>query len=539
MENEVGKLSLNILKKPMVATLVIAFCMAMIGLGLFLEGQNVFWMGFWAIAAFYALVFYVGAKAAQRGNTDNEDDVMLAGRSMPLILATFTMSATWIDGGYINGTAEFTANKDYGLMWVQAPWGYALSLIIGGLFFARKMRRYGFRTMLDPLTQRYGQRMTAVLFIPALLGEIFWTATILTALGMTFSVVTDLSPEMAIIISAVVCLAYTAVGGLWAIAYTDVLLIVTIVLGLTCVVVNALPSVGGLTAAWAFYQEKMGALASPFPNSAVLGNATWSWWDSAILLVLGGIPWQVYFQRVLSSRNERTASNLSILGGFFCFIVAIPAVLIGVIGYVTTQQGGWAAFGVEAPVPASIAPFVMRYLTHPVVATLGLGAIAAAVLSSVAASVLSAASMAGWNVIKPLRKHTTTQQLSSILKWNILLIGGVATILALKVQSVYTLWVLCSDFVFCLLFPALLCALFDPKANKAGALAGFLVAAFLRFGGGEAAFGIQPYLPYPTDANGLILIPFKTIAMLSGLVTLVVVSRLTQRKYPAQVLRVC
>jgi len=59
------------------------------------------------------------------------------------------MSATWVGGGYINGTAEFTATDGYGLMWVQAPWGYAMSLIIGGLFFARTMRRYEFKTMLE------------------------------------------------------------------------------------------------------------------------------------------------------------------------------------------------------------------------------------------------------------------------------------------------------------------------------------------------------------------------------------------------------
>ncbi|MDI5789790.1 hypothetical protein PO124_19540 [Bacillus licheniformis] len=42
-----------------------------------------------------------------------------------------TMAATWVGGGYINGTAESTYSD--GLIWAQAPWGYALSLIIGGI----------------------------------------------------------------------------------------------------------------------------------------------------------------------------------------------------------------------------------------------------------------------------------------------------------------------------------------------------------------------------------------------------------------------
>ena len=39
--------------------------------------------------------------------------------------------ATWVGGGYINGTAEVIYDKDLGLVWAQAPWGYALSLVIG------------------------------------------------------------------------------------------------------------------------------------------------------------------------------------------------------------------------------------------------------------------------------------------------------------------------------------------------------------------------------------------------------------------------
>lgn len=38
--------------------------------------------------------------------------------------------------------------------------------------------------MLDPFQQLYGERMGGLLFIPALMGEIFWSAAILSALGM-------------------------------------------------------------------------------------------------------------------------------------------------------------------------------------------------------------------------------------------------------------------------------------------------------------------------------------------------------------------
>ncbi|XP_031559865.1 high-affinity choline transporter 1-like, partial [Actinia tenebrosa] len=56
------------------------------------------------------------------------------------------------------------------------------------------------------------------------------------------------------------------------------------------------------------------------------------WIDHAMLLVFGGIPWQVYFQRVLACKTPAKAQFLSFAGAFGCVIMTIPAVLIGAIG---------------------------------------------------------------------------------------------------------------------------------------------------------------------------------------------------------------
>lgn len=68
------------------------------------------------------------------------------------------------------------------MVWCQAPFGYALSLIIGCHFFVNPMRKQGYITMLNPLQNLYGERMSGLLFLPALCGEIFWIAAILSAL---------------------------------------------------------------------------------------------------------------------------------------------------------------------------------------------------------------------------------------------------------------------------------------------------------------------------------------------------------------------
>lgn len=84
-----------------------------------------------SIVLFYLLILGVGIWAARKkeAGNDSEEEVMLAGRSIGLFVGIFTMTATWVGGGYINGTAEAIYTK--GLVWCQAPFGYALSLVFG------------------------------------------------------------------------------------------------------------------------------------------------------------------------------------------------------------------------------------------------------------------------------------------------------------------------------------------------------------------------------------------------------------------------
>ncbi len=97
--------------------------------------------------------------------------MVLAGRGLPLGIGVITMTATWVGGGYLSGTAEATYSG--GLWRAQAPWGYALSLVFGGLCFAPTMRRLGFTTMLDPFERRYlrGYRWGSVCHWGGLVGS--------------------------------------------------------------------------------------------------------------------------------------------------------------------------------------------------------------------------------------------------------------------------------------------------------------------------------------------------------------------------------
>lgn len=235
------------------------------------------------IIFFYVIIILIGIWASRkRKNNDNgEEEIMLAGRSIGLFVGIFTMTATWVGGGYINGTAE--AIYTSGLIWCQAPFGYAMSLILGGIFFAGPMRKQGYVTMLDPLQDRFGEKMGGLLFLPAFCGEVFWAAGILAALGATISVVINMDHSTSIIGSAFVAVAYTLIGGLYSVAYTDVIQLFCIFIGLWICIPFA----------WTNENVAEISLQSVDWVGHLEPKQIGFYIDYGLLLMFGGIPWQV------------------------------------------------------------------------------------------------------------------------------------------------------------------------------------------------------------------------------------------------------
>ncbi len=477
-----------------------------------------------AIAGFYGLVLAIGLRAAQiERRNDSTSNLLLAGRSMPLWIGIFTMTATWVGGGYINGTAEAVYSANQGLVWAQAPWGYALSLILGGLLFARPMRRAGYTTLLDPFAERYDRRVAAILFLPALLGEVFWSGAILLALGTTFATVFHLPFEGSVVISAAVAVGYTLCGGLWSVAWTDVAQLLLIAVGLALAVPFAFGEAGGVAHVTRVYWQQMPA----FPR----GPQLWAWFDAALMLVLGGIPWQVYFQRVLACRTPGDAAQLSVGSGIASLLMAVPAVGLGMVAAVID----WSAVGVDPPSSdAVVLPYALKHLAPPLVALLGLGAISAAVMSSVDSSILSASSLFTWNVYRPWFPLASDRRLRITLRITVVVVGTLATILALRLQSVYALWFLCADLAYVILFPQLVMALFARRTSSTAALAGAAVGLFVRLSGGVAELGIPAWYDHPwQDALGETL-PVRTVAMLVSWLTIALVARIPGADKPAR-----
>lgn len=204
-----------------------------------------------------------------------------------------------------------------------------------------------------------------------------------------------------------------------------------------------------------------------------------------------------------------------------------------------------------------ILPMVLQYLTPDFVSFFGLGAVSAAVMSSADSSVLSASSMFARNIYKlifrqnvivtssdelfifsnnflMISNHFSIFQASEmeiiwVMRVSIIVVGILSTVMALTIPSIYGLWSMCSDLVYCILFPQLLMVVhFKHHCNTYGSLAAYIMAFFIRLTGGEPLLGLPPLIKYPGYDGEMQLFPFRTLAMVLSLCTLVGVSWFTK-----------
>ncbi|XP_063237409.1 high-affinity choline transporter 1-like isoform X2 [Bacillus rossius redtenbacheri] len=470
----------------------------------------VFVTGLVGILVFYLAVLAVGIWAGTKQKNSGEEEVMLAGRSLGMFVGVLTLVSTWVGGGYINGTAEVMFTS--GLAWCQVPIGYSLSLLIGMLLFVRPMRDARYITMLDPFQAKYGSRVGGLLYLPALLGDVFWVGAILNALGSSLMVILELDMMSSVIVSTVFAAAYTMAGGLYSVTYTDVLQLVCIIFGLVLSVPFAYlhPAVSREVVA---ETDWMGTL-----ETADVGT----WVDSGLLLMFGGIPWQGYFQRILSIKSTFSAQMLSLAAMFGCMVMAVPPAFIGVLARATEWD---KVDGYNRNVTTSegeiILPLVLRFLTPGWVSFFGLGAISAAVMSSADSSILGSSSMFSRNIYKlAVRPKASEREVLWVLRIAVVFVSTLSAVVALTVGSVYYLSYLCSDLVYVILFPQLLLVVhWADGVNTYGCLASYVVGLLVRLLGGEKGLGVPVVLrfPYYDAATDTQRFPFKTLAMLCAL----------------------
>ncbi|MBT9455320.1 MAG: sodium:solute symporter family protein [Burkholderiaceae bacterium] len=266
----------------------------------------------------------IGLWAAKR--VKNTADFAIAGRNLPLVMIITTTFATWFGAETVMGIpAKFINSGLNGV--IEDPFGAGTCLILVGVFFAAKLYKMSLLTISDYYRERYGRAVEVVCSLIIILSYLGWVAAQVAALGLVFNLLSGgaISVPMGMVIGTVSILAYTLFGGMWSVAVTDFIQMIILVVGLGVLAVYAGNMAGGA--------DKVIALASSkdlfrfFPEPSF--NEIVFFIAAAITMMLGSIPQQDVFQRVMSANNVQAATKGPVIGGIFYILFAfVPMFLI-------------------------------------------------------------------------------------------------------------------------------------------------------------------------------------------------------------------
>jgi Na+(H+)/acetate symporter ActP len=196
------------------------------------------------VIAYLLSTLLIGVYAGTRVKTSN--DFALAGRSLPLIMVITTTFATWFGAETVLGISAKFVTGGLGSV-VEDPFGASMCLIFVGIFFAGKLYKMNLLTIGDFYRQRYGKTVEILCSVAIILSYLGWVAAQITALGLVFSIVSQgaISPEVGMAIGTLSILIYVMFGGMLAVAWTDFIQMITLVIGLSIIAYIASEAAGG------------------------------------------------------------------------------------------------------------------------------------------------------------------------------------------------------------------------------------------------------------------------------------------------------
>jgi Na+/proline symporter len=419
----------------------------------------------WFVITYWILSVGIGLYAATR--VHNTRDFAIAGRGLPFYMVTATVFATWFGSETVLGIpATFLKEGLHGV--VADPFGASMCLILVGLFFAAPLYRMNLLTIGDFYKKKFGRSVEVLTTIAIVISYLGWVGAQITALGLVFNVVSggEISKLAGMWIGSGTILIYTFFGGMWAVAVTDFLQMIIIVVGMLFIGHEISGQVGGVSVVvqHAAQAGKFEFWPAPDAKEIIAFAAAW------MTMMFGSIPQQDVFQRVQSSSTERIAVWGAVFGGGLYFVFAFVPMFLA---YSATLIDPKMVSGLIDTDPQMILPtLVMRHA--PMFAqVMFFGALLSAIKSCASATLLAPSVTFSENILKPMLAHRLSdRRMLNLMRGVTVAFTIIVTLYAMNSKaSIFKMVENAYQITLVMAFIPLLAGVFWKRSTKQGALA--------------------------------------------------------------------
>lgn len=397
----------------------------------------------------------------------NTSDFAIAGRSLPLIMVVTTTFATWFGAETVMGIpARFVQGGLHDI--VEDPFGAGTCLILVGLFFAAKLYRLNLLTIGDFYRNRYGKGIEVFCSVAIILSYLGWVAAQITALGLVFSVLTNgaMSETTGMIVGTLAVLIYVVIGGFLAVAWTDFIQMIVLVIGLSAIAFFSAELAGGGAQVMTMVSE--GNLLNFLPPPTFTDIAFFI--AAAMTMMLGSIPQQDVFQRVMSAKNAPTARTGAIVGGASYILFAFVPMFI--VASAVVVMGNEALDLAKNDYQRLLPTFIMSKMPL-MMQILFFGALLSAIKSTSSATLLAPSTSFVENILKNLRPEMSDKEQLFAMRCSIVVFAALvlAYAIAMKGTSIYELVSSAYQVTLVGAFVPLVMGLYWRRATTQGAIA--------------------------------------------------------------------
>ena len=417
------------------------------------------------VAVYLLITIAIGLVAARR--VKNTADFAIAGRNLPLVMIITTTFATWFGSETVLGIPAKFIDGGLGAV-VEDPFGAGTCLILVGLFFAGKLYRMTLLTISDYYRERYGRVVEVACSLIIMLSYLGWVSAQVTALGLVFNLLSGgaVSVPVGMVIGVVSILAYTLFGGMWSVAVTDFIQMIILVGGLSVLAYFAGDMAGGADKVVSLVVSRDLFKFWPEPSF----HDMVFFFAAAITMMLGSIPQQDVFQRVMSANSVNAATKGPVIGGVAYILFAfVPMFLVASALIIMPEQTA----ELLKDDPQKVLPTLVMEKMPFFMQVLFFGALLSAIKSTASATLLAPSVTFTENIWRQFRPRVSDKQELRTMRITVLVFSVLVLAYAIRMEGTPIYEMVSGAYQVPLVgaFVPLVMGLYWKKASTQGAIA--------------------------------------------------------------------